>query len=164
MMKELIEKFKEIYEYASWESREQNSVPTPKKPFALCMSNISAYKRTGRNFVLGGNDAGHYTLVDDLVDVADETKKFRVTVTPHYSPRSASEGMLLRLVASTPFVRMGKGNVSGTDICFCDKPENPRILIFLIEVTVVSVRLLSNTCATEDLYKLVSVVASQIRK
>lgn len=162
-MKELIDHFKKQYEYASWFAGKENEIRTFERPFHLSAKATPQYIKVSMR-VISQRDAGsYYTTVDELVSRDEADKRFRVSTTTYFSLQEASEGMLASMIASVRFVRVDSGHVPLCDLCFCNEPENPRVVVVLADLTVVVIHALGESSDRDDLFKLASLIVARIK-
>lgn len=162
-MKELIDHFKKLYEYASWFEGKENEIKTFNRPFHLSAKATPQYIKVSGRVIPKRDEGSYFTTVDEWVDTNNTDKRFRITTTTYFSLKEASEGMLMGMIASVHFVRAGEECVPLSDLCFCNERENPRVIVVLADLTVVMVYSLGRSSNKDDLYKLASLIVTRIK-
>ena len=99
-MKELIDHFKKLYEYASWFEGKENEIKTFNRPFHLSAKATPQYIKVSGRVIPKRDEGSYFTTVDELVDTNNTDKRFRITTTTYFSLKEASEGMLMGMTCS----------------------------------------------------------------
>ncbi|MCI1648216.1 MAG: hypothetical protein LKI39_05680 [Bacteroides sp.] len=163
-MKELIDFFKEKYDFASWSTEGKETGKAEAKPFHLLMEKMPEYVRVSRRILPRAVEGSYYTLVEELAETGNCGKRFRVMTTSYHTPKAAVEGMLMNLIAAESYVKVDNGRVCPAELCFIAEDENPCIGMCLTDKTVVRVYALHTNPYRDDLFAVLSTISSRIRE